>query len=137
MDKWLGVEIRHLAALEAVEAVRSFRGAATRLGYVQSAVSQQIAALERLVDVRLVDRTRGHAGVQLTEAGTLLLTHADRIMAQLAAARADLDALARGGPDHLRVGVSATVATSVVPDLLIRLGRADAGTRVAAVEFTD
>lgn len=137
MDKWLGVEIRHLAALEAIEAERSFRGAAHRLGYVQSAVSQQIAALERLVEARLVDRTRGHAGVQLTEAGSLLLAHANRIMAQLTAARADLDALTRGETDRLRVGVTAMAAPSLVPELLLELDRADAALRVATTEFTD
>ena len=65
------------------------------LGYTQSAVSQQIATLERIVGQRLVERPGGPKPVSLTEAGRLLLTHADAIAARVAAAQADLDG-ARG-----------------------------------------
>lgn len=122
MESWTGVELRHLAALAAIHAERSFRGAADRLGYVQSAVSQQIAQLEVLVGVRLVDRARGHAPpVQLTEAGLLLLEHASRILGQLDAAEADLRALASEGAQTLRVGVDQSVASRLVPSVLLKL----------------
>src|SRR5438874_7671246 len=47
---WHGIEVRHLAALQALAEEASFHGAARRLGYSQPAVSQQLAALERIVD---------------------------------------------------------------------------------------
>jgi DNA-binding transcriptional LysR family regulator len=91
---WPGVELRHLAALEAVAEERSFRGAGARLGYAQPAISQQIAALEAAVGQRLVERRRGRGGVTLTEAGELLLGHASEIAARLRSAKAELAELA-------------------------------------------
>jgi molybdate transport repressor ModE-like protein len=119
-DRWLGIELRHLAALEAVGRTRSFGGAARELGYSQSAVSQQIAQLEKVVAQRLVERPGGPRPVSLTDAGTLLLRHADAIVAQLEAARADMDALAEGAAGPLRVGIYQSVGARLLPGLLRR-----------------
>lgn len=135
MQGWTGVELRHLAALTAIHEERSFRGAADRLGYVQSAVSQQLAQLEALVGVRLVDRVRGHAPpVQLTEAGMLLLEHANRILAQLKAAEADLRTLAAEGAPTLRVGVDQSMATRLLPATLRKLAAQRDGVTVQVEE---
>src|SRR5919206_1679384 len=104
-DRWLGIELRHLIALDAVAREGSFGRAATSLGYTQSAVSQQIAALERIVGARLVERPGGPRPVSLTEAGELLLRHSEAIAARLAAAQADPGAPPRGGGGVLRVGI--------------------------------
>src|SRR6476659_368157 len=119
-DSWLGVELRHFLALEAVATEGSFGKAAAALGYTQSAVSQQIATLERIVGQRLVERPGGPKPVSLTEAGRLLLTHADAIAARVAAAQADLDALGKGEAGTLRVGVFQSVGQRILPELMRR-----------------
>src|SRR5712692_8728285 len=119
-DRWLGVELRHLAALEAVARTRSFGLAARELGYTQSAVSQQIAQLERNVGQRLVDRPGGPRRVDLTDAGRLLVRHADAIVAQLDAAQADMAAFAEGAAGPLRVGIFQSVGARILPGLLRR-----------------
>jgi DNA-binding transcriptional LysR family regulator len=119
-NRWLGVELRHLAALEAVGRTRSFGRAARELGYTQSAVSQQIALLERNVGQRLVDRPGGPRPVDLTDAGRLLLRHADAIVAQLDAAQADLAAFAEGAAGPLRLGIYQSVGARILPGLIRR-----------------
>jgi molybdate transport repressor ModE-like protein len=119
-DRWLGIELRHFLALEAVAREGSFGKAATALGYTQSAVSQQIAALERIVGQRLVERPGGPKPVSLTEAGRLLLTHADAIAARVAAAQADLTALGEGQAGTLHVGVFQSVGQRILPELMRR-----------------
>ena len=119
-DRWLGVELRHFLALEAVSREHSFAKAAVALGYTQSAVSQQIATLERLVGQKLVERPGGPKPVSLTEAGRLLLTHAEAIAARVAAAQADLTALEDGEAGTLRVGVFQSVGQRILPELMRR-----------------
>jgi DNA-binding transcriptional LysR family regulator len=119
-NDWLGVEMRHFAALEAVSRTGSFGRAARELGYTQSAVSQQIAQLERIVRQRLFHRPGGPRRVEPTEAGLLLLRHADAIVAQLDAARADMAALVEGEAGTLRVGIYQSVGARLLPALVRR-----------------
>jgi DNA-binding transcriptional LysR family regulator len=123
-DSWLGVEIRHFAALQALADEGSFGRAAIRLGYTQSAVSQQIATLERIVGERLVERPGGPRPVSLTEAGHLLLRHAESIVARLQAAQADLHALKAGEAGTLRVGTFQSVGARLLPEIMRRFTEA-------------
>ncbi|HEX2587118.1 MAG TPA: LysR family transcriptional regulator [Gaiellales bacterium] len=136
-DQWLGVELRHLAALQAVAEEGSFGRAATRLGYTQSAVSQQIATLERLVGERLVERPGGPRPVSLTEAGTVLLRHAEGIVARLRAAQADMQALQEGTAGSLRVGTYQSVGARVLPEVMLRFSAAHPQVDVQLSESED
>ena len=119
-DRWLGVELRHLAALEAVAREGTFGRAAESLGYTQSAISQQIQMLERIVGERLLERPGGPRAVTLTEAGALLLRHAEAIVARFEAARADMAALSEGQSGCLRLGTFQSVGAKVLPEIMRR-----------------
>ena len=119
-EPWLGLEFRHLAALQAVADEGSFNGAARRLGYTQSAISQQIASLERIVGLRVVERVHGKKTLGLSIAGKTLLAHATAIQARLGAAKTDIDALARGTAGPLRIGAYESISTRLLPAILHR-----------------
>jgi DNA-binding transcriptional LysR family regulator len=129
---WQGIEVRHLAALKALAEEASFHGAARRLGYSQPAVSQQLAALERRVGQKLVNRPRVSQPLTLTEAGERLLVHARAIQASLAVAEAELCGLSNGGP--VRVGTYQTVAAQLVPHVLRELARSAPDIRVVLTD---
>jgi DNA-binding transcriptional LysR family regulator len=102
-----------MRVLREVAAQRSFSAAAQKLGYTQSAVSQQIAALEREAGSTLIERNP--RGIRLTDAGEALVRHADKILARLAEAEAELEAIAglRGG--RLRLASFPTAGATLVP----------------------
>ena len=123
-DRLLGAELRHFLALQAIAEEGSFGRAALRLGYTQSAVSQQIQALERIVGEKLIERPGGPRAVSLTEAGQLLLRHAEAIVARVQAAAADLDAFAAGSAGSLRVGSYQSVSARILPAVIRRFREA-------------
>src|SRR5256885_392680 len=86
------LDVRRLRVLREVAVRGSFSAAADALAYTQSAISQQIAALEREAGTTLVERNA--RGVRLTDAGRALVEHADAILARLSDAEAELEAIA-------------------------------------------
>ncbi|GAA2400382.1 LysR family transcriptional regulator [Actinomadura vinacea] len=113
-------EFRHLVALIALAETGSFGRAAERLGYTQSAVSQQIAALERLLGARLVHRPGGPRPISLTAAGERLADHARAILRRAELAEADVRATLDEGAPTVRLGTFQSVAVRVLPTLLRR-----------------
>src|SRR6476620_10923962 len=114
-DNYAAIEMRHLRALVTVAKTSSFSRAAVELGYAQSAVSQQIAALEPLVE-----RPGGPRPVSLTPQGQILVRHAERMLARLAVARGDLLALAAGEAGTLRIGTFQSVGAQLLPETVRR-----------------
>jgi DNA-binding transcriptional LysR family regulator len=111
-------DFRQLIALREVARERSFGRAAQALGYTQSAVSQQIASLERLLGGPVFDRPGGPKPVELTPLGSLLLTHADALMERLVLAETELRAFARGQHGSLSVGTFQSVSVRLLPQIV-------------------
>ena len=107
-----------LRVLREVAQTGSFSAAALSLGYTQSAVSRQVAALESAARRRLFDR--GRQGVKLTPAGARLLTSAVRVLDELEAARSEL-AGESIGCRPVRLGAFAAAAAGLVPQALAAL----------------
>jgi DNA-binding transcriptional LysR family regulator len=115
------LELRYLTALVGVASERSFGRAADRLGYTQSAVSQQIAALERSVGLRLIERPGGRRPVELTDAGERLARHAESIVSSVHLASAEMASLADGRTGRLRVGMYQSIGVRLLPGIVRRL----------------
>ncbi len=119
-DRWVGLELRHLTALQAIADEGSFKGAARALGYTPSAISQQIASLERIVGARVIAREHGRRALGLTDVGRALLVHLSAIEARLEAAKAEVDAFSRGVVGPIRVGAFESVEARLLPEVLRR-----------------
>jgi DNA-binding transcriptional LysR family regulator len=91
----------------------SFSAAGAALGYTQPAISRQIATLEAEAGATLVRRQP--QGIQLTDAGRVLVEHADAILARLEEAEAELRAVAGMQAGRLRMSAFASVAATIVP----------------------
>src|SRR4051794_34515695 len=110
------LDVRRLRVLREVAARGSFSAAAESLSFTQSAVSQQVAALEREAGAKLLDR--GPRGVRLTDAGRALVDHADAILSRIEDAEQELAAIAglRGG--RVRVATFQSAGATLVPRAL-------------------
>src|ERR671931_2362025 len=110
------LDVKRLRILREVAQRGSFSAAASSLYLSQSAVSQQIATLEREVGMQLLDRTR--EGPKLTDAGRVLVTHAEAALARLDEAERELAAIAGLEGGQLRLAsfpsASATLLTSAI-----------------------
>jgi DNA-binding transcriptional LysR family regulator len=108
------------------------RAVAEELGFTPSAVSQQLGRLERETGVLLLEKVG--RGVRLTDAGRLLAAHAERILAAVDSAEADLEAQAQTVQGPLRVGTFQTAALALITPALERLAHEHPALMVEVVE---
>lgn len=122
------LDVRRMQMLRAVVTSGSVTAAAADLGYTPSAVSQQVAALERQVGTALLERVG--RGVRPTEAGRLLTEHAAVISRDIAEAETALADLKAGRTGRIGVRYFATAGATVVAPALARFRRDHPGMRV-------
>lgn len=131
------VGLRELRALVAVADTGSFRRAAERLGYTQSAVSHQIAVLETALGAALFTRPGGRAAVALTTAGEAANRYARRALGAVDAMAAEVRAAGRPGPARIRVGAFHTAAAELLPAALRAFAEQRPGVDVVLSETTE
>ncbi|MFJ8228495.1 LysR family transcriptional regulator [Streptomyces sp. NPDC094448] len=125
------VSLTALRVFRAVAEQGTFTAAATALGYTQSAVSRQIAAIERAAGAEVLERRRD--GVRLTSAGLVVMRRATVVLDEIDAAARELSGLpAEGGT--VRLGWVPTAGTTLVPYALAALRRRDPGVHVVSRE---
>jgi DNA-binding transcriptional LysR family regulator len=122
------LDVRRMQVLRAVVSSGSVTGAATVLGYTPSAVSQQIAALEKEARTDLLERVG--RGVRPTAAGLLLTEYADTISRQVAEAETALADLLAGRTGRLSVRYFATAGASLVAPAVARLRTEHPGVQI-------
>jgi molybdate transport repressor ModE-like protein len=108
------LDVRRLRVLREVAEQGSFSAAADALNFTQSAVSQQIAALEREAGTTLL--TRGTGGVRLTDAGQALVRHTEVILNQLEDAERELAAIAGLCGGRVRMASFPSAGATLVPE---------------------
>src|SRR5918995_2859100 len=140
------LDVKRMRVLREVIAMGSFSAAADSLHLSQSAVSQQVAALEREVGMKLLERTSD--GPKLTKAGETLMDHADAVLSRLAEAERELSAIAGLEGGRVRVisfpSASATLLTRAVslfrsrfPAIELELGEGEPEDSVPAIRAGD
>jgi DNA-binding transcriptional LysR family regulator len=125
------LDVRRLKVLREVATRGSFSAAADALNFTQSAISQQIAALERETGTRLVERNA--RGVRLTVSGEALVRHTDVILARLADAEAELEAIAGLRAGRVRLAAFPSAAASLLPLTIARYRQRHPGVELTMV----
>ncbi len=110
----------------------SFSAAADALDYTQSAVSKQVAALEREVGAQLV--VRELRPVRLTAAGEALVRRARAVLEGLAAAEAEVEAIAALETGRLRVGAYSSVGATLVVQAVAAFRERHPGVQISLLE---
>lgn len=118
------LDLKRLKIFREVARCGSFSRAAEAMDYSQPAVSHHISRLELEVGVQLLER-RQSGGAQLTEAGSVLLAHAEVLLGLMTDAESELADVIDASVRTVRLGAFATASATIVPEAIARLRRVD------------
>ena len=127
------LDVRRLRLLCDLSRLGTIAAVARAHTYTPSAVSQQLAALEREAGVALLERTGRRAG--LTAAGRVAVQHAETVLAALERTGAALAAMSSGLSGPLRIGAFPTASRTLLPAALVALGDAHPGLELMVTEL--
>ena len=127
------LDVRRLRLLHDLAHLGTIAAVAAAHAYTPSAVSQQLAALERQAGVPLLERTGRR--VALTSAGRILVRHAETILADIERASAAIAAVRAGLSGPLRIGAFPTAVRTLLPGALVALGREHPGLELMVSEM--
>ncbi|KAB2352302.1 LysR family transcriptional regulator [Actinomadura rudentiformis] len=116
----IDVELRHLATMVAIVEEGTFGRAGTRLGYTQSTISQQIAALEKSVGGPVFERPGGPRPVRITPLGAVVLDQGRELLAK-AGALSDAVERFKAGDGRIDIGTFQSVSNVILPSVVRRL----------------
>ena len=135
IDNHADIDLRSLRALVTVADQGSFRAAARELGYTQSAISHQIASLERSLETPLFTRPGGRGATALTPAGNAVYRRARRVLGEVQTLSADVRTAVTGEREPLRIGTFQTATTELLPPALraLREERPDVEVRLEEI----
>jgi DNA-binding transcriptional LysR family regulator len=126
------LDVKRLKILREVAGQGSFSAAGDALFLSQSAVSQQIATLEREVGMKLLDRTR--EGPKLTDAGRVLVSHAEAAIARLDEAERELAAIAGLEGGELRLASFPSASATLLTEAVSTFHRRHPGVRLSVAD---
>src|ERR1700694_4194186 len=129
----MALDVRRLRLLREVALRGTIAAAAEALSFTASAVSQQLTTLEREAGAELLERNG--RGVRLTDAGSMLVSHAESILAELERAESDLEELRTTVAGRIRVAAFPSVTAAVLAPAFAALAERHPGLTVTHSEF--
>lgn len=127
--------LRHLILIDAIAREGSLLAASQEVGLTQSAVTKSLQEAEAVVGARLFVRT--NRGVRPTQAGEVLIPHAQLVLTQLRHAGQELDDLASGSGGRVAVGVLVSAAVSILPTAIAAVRAQRPNLAVKVIEGTN
>ena len=126
------IELKHLRLLRAIQSQGTLSGAARELGCSQPAITQQVQGLERYLKTPLL--VRGRRGIQLSQAGLVLLRHSEQILTAVSLAEAEVEAVAGLRAGRIRVASFPSAAAALLPQTFAAIKAEHPGLSIEMVE---